>query len=640
MSDVALDELVSCPICEQKVAVSAINSHLDSQCGLFATSTDISTRSAQTISRNSSFNSSTKSPLQAQQTHIQLKLSQSSPQCTQSELAESEEPIVKNADRSSKKRPASDSFVTNNATDVSSKSLMEMESIDPMGMRLNGLSKDRASVSSKKYKLFTDVGEKADQGGTAKRTADKSFGHKLAIDAPLAERARPRNLDEFVGQNDLVNKENGLLRRFIDCDEFPSMILWGPPGVGKTTLARIVASSTKSRFVELSATTAKVEECKKLFDNAKNELRLTRRRTIVFIDELHRFNKSQQDAFLPATERGDIVLIGATTENPSFRINAALLSRVRVFVLQKLTEDNIFSLLKRVSRSIIETKIDETLESQFPSGENITPKASCSPDIITDEALRYLAGLADGDGRCAINLLDVALKSRSWQELQRSRECISVDDVKGILQRTHLLYDRVGDSHYDTISAFHKSVRGSDPDATLFYLARMLEAGEDPLYVARRMIRIASEDVGLADDSCLPFAVSTYEATQKIGMPEANVILAHCAVKLALAPKSVKVYRAYNMVAHLLKTEPAFSSATVPIHLRNAPTKLMKEIGYGKEYKYNPDYVNGIVNQEYLPETIKGSKFLDDIHLGTQLDPDVNENDYPYDEFDEFEVPV
>ncbi|KAK9460927.1 DNA polymerase III, clamp loader complex, gamma/delta/delta subunit [Lipomyces oligophaga] len=432
---------------------------------------------------------------------------------------------------------------------------------------------------------------------------------------PLAELARPKTLDEFVGQENLVGP-NGILRRFIATDSCPSMILWGPPGVGKTTLARLIAGATKSRFVELSATSASVNDCKKVFEEARNELRLTKRRTYLFLDEVHRFNRAQQDIFLPYIERGEILLIGATTENPSFKLNGALLSRCRTFTLQKLTTDQLFTVLSRLSRSLI---------SNYPE---LKP---CDSGVVTEDGLKYLSGLADGDGRTAINLLEIAVHSRLDPDLPRTNQetlhhkqqhseamVITLTDLKSDLTRSHLLYDRMGDAHYDTISALHKSIRGSDPDAALFYLGRMLESGESPLYIARRLIRMASEDIGLVDDSCLPFAVSTFEAVERLGMPECDVILAHCAVKLATAKKSVKVYRAYNAVKSGLKNDPLFAAAVIPIHLRNAPTKLMKELGYGKDYKYNPDYADGKVDQEYMPTGLEHIKFLGSLDLGLE----------------------
>lgn len=358
--------------------------------------------------------------------------------------------------------------------------------------------------------------------------------------------------------------------------------------------------------MELSATVHSTADCKRIFEEARNDKKLLGRRTILFLDEIHRFNRAQQDIFLPYVERGDICLIGATTENPSFKVNGALLSRARVFVLHKLTRDEIETMLRRAVRIMNDTKQAE--------GD--------APLEFADGALQYLAGLADGDGRVAINLVEIAAGSLSRPSRDAAKgprtEPISTDMLRGILQRTHMLYDRVGDGHYDTISAFHKSVRGSDADATLYYLGRMLESGEDPLYVARRMVRMASEDIGLADDSCLPFAVATVQAVQHVGMPEADCMLAHCAVKLARAAKSVMVYRAYNNVKAALKSDPGVASAPIPIHLRNAPTKLMKDIGYGAEYKYNPAYEDGIVEQEYMPAGLEGLKFLPSKHLGPE----------------------
>lgn len=417
---------------------------------------------------------------------------------------------------------------------------------------------------------------------------------------PMADQIRPKTLDDFIGQEDLVGPK-GILRTFIERDSCPSMILWGPSGVGKTSLARIIAQKTKSRFVEMSAAVHSTNDIKKIFEEAKNDKKLLNRKTILFLDELHRFNKLQQDAFLPHVEKGDITLIGATTENPSFKINGALISRTRVFVLKKLTQSDLESILKRAINIVNENRqVDDHMEYE-----------------ISDDCIKYLSSLADGDGRIAINILEISLNSMNGTKMD-------LEYIKNALKRTHMLYDRVGDSHYDTISAFHKSVRGSDPDATLFYLGRMLQSGEDPLFIARRMVRIASEDVGLVDDSCLPFATSTYTAVQQIGMPEADCILAHCAVKLAKAPKSVQLYRAYNNVKALFDNEPGAAAASVPIHLRNAPTKLMKEIGYGKEYKYNPDFIDGKVVQDYMPEGFENVKFLDERHLGNMYDKDLD----------------
>ncbi|KAL2046915.1 hypothetical protein N7G274_000933 [Stereocaulon virgatum] len=411
---------------------------------------------------------------------------------------------------------------------------------------------------------------------------------------PLAERIRPRTLDEVQGQ-DLVGPQ-GVLRGLIESDRVPSMILWGSAGTGKTTIARVIAHMVDSRFVEINSTSSGVAECKKLFAEAKSELGLTGRKTIIFCDEIHRFSKSQQDVFLGPVETGTITLIGATTENPSFKVQSALLSRCRTFTLAKLTTDNVTSILKRALQI---------------EGPNYDPS-----DLVDEELIKYLAAFGDGDARTALNLLELAI------DLSRRPE-MTKENIKTALTKT-LVYDRAGDQHYDTISAFHKSVRGSDPHAALYYLARMLQSGEDALYIARRMVVIASEDVGLADNSMLTLAISTYTAAEKIGMPEARINLAHCAVALALSKKSTRAYRGLgNAMAAL--TEPGVAGLPIPVHLRNAPTRLMKEMGYGKEYKYNPKYVNGRVKQQYLPEELRASTFLEGRDLGTEVDEELDE---------------
>ncbi|EHY58086.1 DNA-dependent ATPase mgs1 [Exophiala dermatitidis] len=414
--------------------------------------------------------------------------------------------------------------------------------------------------------------------------------------APLAERMRPKTLDEVCGQ-DLVGPD-GLLRGLIEQDRVPSMILWGGAGTGKTTIARVIASMVGSRFVEINSTSSGVAECKKLFTEARNELSLTGRKTIIFCDEIHRFSKSQQDVFLGPVEAGHITLIGATTENPSFKVQNALLSRCRTFTLQKLTDEHICAILTRA------------LESER---DKYTPPPSAS--LLNDELIKYLASFSDGDARTALNLLELAMGLSS-------RPGMDLSSLKQSLTKT-LVYDRAGDQHYDTISAFHKAVRGSDPDAALYYLARMLQSGEDPLYIARRMIVIASEDVGLADPSLLPLATAAYTAAEKIGMPEARINLAHVAVSLCLAPKSTRVYRSLGNAMRAINEEPGVAGLPIPFHLRNAPTRLMKEIGYGREYKYNPNYRGGKVVQEYLPDALKGRKFFEDGDFGDMVDPDL-----------------
>ena len=398
---------------------------------------------------------------------------------------------------------------------------------------------------------------------------------------PLASRMRPQRLEDFVGQRQLLG-ENGILRRMIEADQIPSMIFWGPPGVGKTTLAGIIAGKTHARFINFSAVTSGIKEIKEVMAQAENSRRMGEK-TVLFVDEIHRFNKAQQDAFLPYVERGSIILIGATTENPSFEINNALLSRCRVFVLESLKAEDIVLLLKRALKS--------------PDGLGYLKVE------ITDEILEMIAGFSEGDARKAFNLLEMAVSNG---QIEGDKTTVTMDVLKRCLGKKSLLYDKKGEEHYNLISALHKSMRNSDPDAAVYWLARMLEAGEDPLYVARRLIRFASEDIAMADSHALPLAVAAYEACHFLGMPECNVNLSHAVIYLAMAPKSNAAYVAYEEAkadAQDMLAEP------VPLNIRNAPTNLMKQLHYGEGYVYAHDTKEKMARMQCLPDSLLGRTY-------------------------------
>jgi len=410
---------------------------------------------------------------------------------------------------------------------------------------------------------------------------DAKLNQDLAAGAPLADRMRPQTLEDFVGQKDVVGAGK-LLRSAIEKDEIPSMIFWGPPGVGKSTLARIIAKLTKSDFIQLSAVSSGVKEFREIVKAAQERRKFHGVRTILFIDEIHRWNKAQQDGLLPYVESGIITLIGATTENPSFEVVSALLSRCRVFVLTQLTEHDIESILERAVKTGF-----KNLKIDLP------------PDVA-----RYLASLSNGDARVALNALEFAVRSAKPNSV--GKIVLNKDIIKQSLQKSSFLYDKGGDQHFNIISALHKSVRGGDADAALYWVGRMIEAGEDPLYIARRLVRMSVEDIGLADPRALEQAVACYQGCHFLGLPECNIILAQCVVYLARAKKSVEVYQAYGQVQQDVKNT---MDEPVPLHLRNAPTGLMKDLGYGKDYKYSPDY-DWKEEQEYLPESLKDRKYL------------------------------
>lgn len=394
---------------------------------------------------------------------------------------------------------------------------------------------------------------------------------------PLASRLRPSGLEEFVGQKNLVG-EGKVLRRLIDQDMVSSMIFWGPPGVGKTTLARIIARSTKAEFVDFSAVTSGIREIKEVMNQAESARHMGKK-TIVFVDEIHRFNKAQQDAFLPYVEKGSIILIGATTENPSFEINAALLSRCKVFVLQALQTDDLVILLHHA------------LTSPLGLGDQRIG--------ITEDMLRMIAQFANGDARTALNTLEMAVLNG---EISAEETTVTPEVLEQCTSRKSLLYDKNGEEHYNLISALHKSMRNSDPDAALYWLARMLEAGEDPLYVARRLIRFASEDIGMADSQALTLAVSAYQACHFNGMPECNVNLAHTVIYLSMAPKSNSAYAGYE---HCREDALHTLAEPVPLVIRNAPTGLMKELHYGEGYQYAHQTEDRIAAMQCMPDSLK-----------------------------------
>lgn len=435
---------------------------------------------------------------------------------------------------------------------------------------------------------------------------DYKAKEKLKKEAPLADRMRPQTLDEIVGQKDVVG-EGSVLRRLIEGDDIPSMIFWGPPGTGKTTIARVIARMTKSRFVPISATSGGVADLRTAVSDAQEFLKTDGTRTIIFVDEIHRWNKAQQDSFLPHVEDGTVILIGATTENPSFEVNAALMSRCRVFVLKQLEPDDITTLLQRVIGD---------RERGF-GDKDIT---------FEDGVLEYLSNTANGDARSALGALEMSVKYTAESpfapaELRRDRLAdppqgggldgkqpkmvhLRQDTVAKVLLRSHLYYDKSGEEHYNIISALHKSMRGGDVDASLYWLGRMLEAGEDPLFVARRLVRFASEDIGLADPQALVQANAAFQAARYIGMPECDVCLAQAAAYLAKAPKSNELYVAYGRVKDDVRDA---ANEPVPLHLRNAPTRLMKDLDYSKGYIYTPE--DPEARQGFMPERLRGRKY-------------------------------
>ena len=567
--------MVACPICGKSVNASKINDHIDSGCEAFIENGENGTSSRASTPVSSFF-----------------------------------------------RTPAAKKELTNGAAPASSP--IPAQTSNPL---------KRSFGESAEPQIGTTI-LPADLPNGNEPPQKKSKTSALDRAAPLAERMRPRTLSEVTGQPLL--SRGGLLRSLIESNKIPSMILWGGPGTGKTTIARLIASSSDARFIEINSTSTGVAECKKLFTEAKNELALRGRKTIVFCDEIHRFSKTQQDVFLSPVEAGVVTLVGATTENPSFKVCNALMSRCRVFVLEKLSEDAIVRILRRAV--VLETGSDiaESHDEKEPEEDELVNGSTSSPEdspqlreepaetqqarhpLLTPSFLTYIAISSNSDARTALNLLSLTLS------LLSTTPTLTLPELKSSLTRT-LVYDRAGDNHYDAISALHKSVRGSSPDAALYYLARMLASGEDPRYIARRLVVIASEDVGLADNTLLPLATATYDACEKIGMPECRINLAHCVVALCEAPKSTRSYRGLAKAMHVVEHEAGLE---IPVHLRNAPTRLLKELGVGKGYKYPPDYKGGRVRQEYLPEGLKGRVFLEGEDMpGTEVDEDLSEGE-------------
>ncbi|MBI5467130.1 MAG: replication-associated recombination protein A [Candidatus Kerfeldbacteria bacterium] len=414
------------------------------------------------------------------------------------------------------------------------------------------------------------------------------FDHQLAEEigrsAPLADRLRPTTLAEFVGQNDVVGPTS-ILRRAVENDELFSLLLWGPPGTGKTTLARIVAQHTKATFVGLSGVMSSKDDLLQAVRAASERRKFKQQRTILFVDEIHRWNKAQQDALLPYVENGTVTLIGATTENPSFEVISPLLSRCKVFVLERLQPEHL--------QTIIERALADTVHGY--GGQHV---------VLEPQALELLTTASNGDARTALNTLELAYKATSPKQGKRT---IVATTIVEAFQKPHLLYDKKGEEHYNIISAFIKSMRGSDPDGTLYWLGRMVEAGEDPLFIASRMVVFASEDISVADVHALPLAVACMQACDMIGLPECVINLSHVATYLATCPKSNATYVAYGRVVEDVQ---ATLNEPVPLHLRNAPTKLMKELGYHQGYKYSHDYSAAEGKQEYLPKKLSGQRYF------------------------------
>ncbi|XP_074507549.1 ATPase WRNIP1 [Sebastes fasciatus] len=593
----ALDK-VQCPICVKDFTSATINGHLD-----------VCLLKSDTDSNSLSTTEESEPPLK----RCRISGPPSSPVVNNNNTASSSSSSISMVTAGAPSSPVFSLFQTNKSKVISERN--GLCSSQQSAVNNKGVKRSLVCEEEEEPGPAAGTGDLKPSGSNTQTFTDVSARTLLTTNKPLAERLRPNTLEEYFGQSKVVGQQT-LLRSLLDSQEIPSLILWGPPGCGKTTLAHIIASGSKkkgtARFVNLSATSASTSDVREVIKQAQNELRLCKRKTIMFIDEIHRFNKSQQDTFLPHVECGTVTLIGATTENPSFQVNAALLSRCRVLVLEKLSVEAMGSILDRA----VATLGIRVLGQDPANPEDQDQSDGHEPKIVIEQkALDTIAYLCDGDARVGLNGLQLAVQARmnSTRPDPSGRDgsqeiLVKEDHVKEGLQRSHILYDKAGEEHYNCISALHKSMRGSDENASLYWLGRMLEGGEGPLYVARRLVRFASEDVGLADPAALPQAVSAFQACHFIGMPECEVILAQCVVYLARAPKSVDIYKAYNNVKVCLRNHKG-PLPSVPLHLRNAPTKLMKQLGYAKGYKYNPAF-NGPVEQNYLPDELQGIDFF------------------------------
>ncbi|KAF9264264.1 P-loop containing nucleoside triphosphate hydrolase protein [Marasmius fiardii PR-910] len=537
------EQIVECPICSEKVPERDINTHIDGGCSVTVVTTP---------------NSSQASSSQASSTVPKQQTSRSRSKASGS----SEKPTYS---------------IFQNRKDLNANT----PQVPPPEKAPSAKKRGHHELATSNYT-------------PSKRNRISS---NLAQANPLAERLRPQSLDAYIGHRHLTSPDS-LLMKSLEAKTIGSMIFWGPPGCGKTTLARLIAKRTNAVFKELSATIVGINDIRPIFEEAKNTLLLSGRKTVLFLDEVHRFNKSQQDIFLPFIEQGHIQLIGATTENPSFKLTGALLSRCRVLVLQRLTEEDIEEIIRNAVSRI--TSSNDTTETQEDSPSTTYSESSPQSRFphLTPKVVASITSLSAGDARTALSLLELVISASTT-----SSESALIEDLRRSVSTS---YDRTGDSRYDLISALHKSVRGNDADAAMYWLARMLTAGEDPLYIARRMVVCASEDIGLADAHALPLAMAALQACQVVGMPECRINLAHIVTYLAEAPKSTRSYEAYNRAEAAAKAD---LTLPVPLQVRNAPTGLMKDLGYSEGYRYNPEYAHPVHNT-YLPPAIQGQRFV------------------------------